>query len=279
MTRPKRRRMVKRSSGSYLQFWPLVVMVAAVALGLWFWQSRADTNSSHDQGSSASPKKTSNDPKTAEPLSSFDKNQYSISDPSSLWVIVNKGRQLPSDYRPDDLVIPSTKLRYLSGSEMMLRAEAAQALAEMFNTASNDGIKLMLASGFRSFSLQEAIYQRHVNDFGLAQADRVSARPGHSEHQTGWAADVAPTSGRCLIEECFGGMAEGRWVATRAADFGFILRYPAGGEALTGYSYEPWHIRYVGKLLSAELKKDQLTLEQFFNLPTFATYPESISQL
>ena len=210
----------------------------------------------------------------------FDKSMYSIADPASPWAVVNKGRKLPNQYRPADLVVPKVTLRYpAGGSEMQLRTEAAEALQKMIPAAKGDGLKLMLASGFRSYSTQSAVYARHVRDYGQVEADKVSARPGHSEHQTGWVADVAPASGKCVITECFGEMAEGRWVAAHATEYGFIIRYPSGKESLTGYSYEPWHIRYVGMELAAEIAKTGQTLEQFFGLPTATSYPVDILQL
>ncbi|OGL25754.1 hypothetical protein A3E49_03130 [Candidatus Saccharibacteria bacterium RIFCSPHIGHO2_12_FULL_49_19] len=210
----------------------------------------------------------------------FDKTKYSLIESASPWVVVNKSRKLPSSYRAADLVVPKVTLRYpTGGSEMQLRTEAAQALQEMFTAAQSDGVKLMLASGFRSYNTQSAVYSRHVRDYGQTEADKVSARPGHSEHQTGWATDVAPASGKCVIADCFGEMAEGRWVAANSAKYGFIIRYPAGKKSLTGYSYEPWHLRYVGVELAAEIAMGGQTLEQFFGLPTYSSYPSDILQL
>jgi LAS superfamily LD-carboxypeptidase LdcB len=247
-----------------------------VVLGYVLWFERSDvvkqiTNQAQQNDESA---------QTTDTQPAFDKAKYSTADPNSPWVVVNKGRKLPSAYRAADLVVPKTTLRYpAGGSEMQLRSEAAKALQTMFNAAQNDGVKLMLASGFRSYNTQSAVYNRHVRDYGQAEADKVSARPGHSEHQTGWAADVAPASGKCVIAECFGEMAEGRWVATNATKYGFIIRYPSGKESLTGYSYEPWHLRYVGVELAAEVAGTGETLEQFFSLPAHAGYPSGIVQL
>lgn len=210
----------------------------------------------------------------------FDKSKYSTNDTASLWVVVNKGRVLPGSYRPPDLVVPKVALRYSSGStEMLVRKETASAMEAMFSDAAGAGVKLMLASGFRPYSMQSSIYNRHVRDYGRAQADRVSARPGHSEHQTGWAADLEPASRVCEIAKCFGDLAEGQWLAANAYRFGFIIRYPSGKEQLTGYDYEPWHVRYVGPELAGELLRTGQTLEQFFGLPDFATYPAEIYQL
>lgn len=255
----------------------LIVLITLGGLALYLlWPTAEPPNNSGPQGSPAAEDQL---PTEVVPAGVFNKQAHSLNDPVSLWVIVNKGRQLPSSYQPPDLVVPAVTLRNTSGSEMQLRQTAADDLKKMFDTAASEEIKLMVASGWRSYSLQRAIYDRHVKDYGIAEADRVSARPGHSEHQSGWAVDVAPASGRCVIEKCFAEMAEGRWVAANAARFGFIIRYKNGQEQLTGYDYEPWHLRYVGAELAAELSKGTETLEQFFGLPAHSSYPASVYQL
>lgn len=203
----------------------------------------------------------------------FNKQQHSIDDSVSIWAIVNKGRSLPSDYRPIDLITPNVPLRIgKSSSEMMMRAEAAHALENMFANASRDGVSLMVASAYRSYSSQVGLYSGYVKRDGQANADLFSARPGHSEHQTGLAADVEPASRKCEIEQCFESTPEGVWVANNAFKHGFIIRYQKGQKDLTGYDYEPWHLRYIGTALATEIHKKNLTLEQFFNLPAFSTY-------
>ena len=210
----------------------------------------------------------------------FNKQLYSIDNASSLWAIVNKGRALPSSYVPIQLVTPNVALRLKAGSQAMyLRAEAATALGQLAAAASAENIKLMLASGYRSYNLQIAIYDSEVNAYGRAQADRESARPGHSEHQTGLATDMEPASRKCEVQQCFADTLEGKWLAANAYRFGFIIRYPKDGENLTGYKYEPWHLRYVGIDLATELQKTSQTLEQFFDLPAHTSYPEKIFQL
>ncbi|MCW1908534.1 MAG: M15 family metallopeptidase [Candidatus Saccharibacteria bacterium] len=203
----------------------------------------------------------------------FNTSAYSIDDATSPWVVVNKLRPLPDGYQPADLRAPNVSLRLgASSSEMRLRDEAATALEAMFAAAKEDGINLMIASAFRSQATQASLYNRYVSEDGQAAADTYSARPGHSEHQTGWALDVEPATRECEVEVCFGDLKEGQWVARRAHEFGFIIRYEQGNDALTGYTYEPWHIRYVGKGLAAELKATNQTMEQFFGLPAPVSY-------
>ena len=156
---------------------------------------------------------------------------------------------------------------------MQLRAETATALEAMAAAAKQDGIHLMLASGYRSYNLQKTVYNRNVAQLGQAKADTESARPGHSEHQTGLVADLEPLDRSCEIQACFADTPEGKWLAAHAHEHGFIIRYPEGKQAETGYIYEPWHVRYVGKSLSAELHKTpQATLEAFFGLEKAGNY-------
>ena len=206
---------------------------------------------------------------------SFNKNLYSISDPASIWVVVNKQRPLnPKTYVSTQLVVPNIPLRLGSGSsEMRVSATISGALEQMTQAAKNEGANLMLASGYRSYGSQSAIYSSHVKTYGQVSADRQSARPGHSEHQTGLAADLEPSNRACEIAQCFGTLAEGKWLAANAYKYGFIIRYQSDKEAVTGYMYEPWHVRYVGVGLATEMNKQAITtLEEFFGLPAAPGY-------
>ncbi len=205
----------------------------------------------------------------------FNKNLYAISDPSSIWVVVNKRRPLsPKTYTPSQLVVPNMPLRLGTGSsEMRVSAAMSAALEQMALAAKKEGANLMLASGYRSYGSQSAIYSSHVKTYGQVSADRQSARPGHSEHQTGLAADLEPSNRTCEIAQCFGTLAEGKWLAANAYKYGFIIRYRSDKEAVTGYMYEPWHVRYVGVELATEMNKQgTTTLEEFFGLPAAPTY-------
>jgi D-alanyl-D-alanine carboxypeptidase len=118
-----------------------------------------------------------------------------------------------------------------------------------------------------------------VDATGQKHADSVSARPGHSEHQTGLAADLGASSGECALRACFGDMPEGKWLAANAYRYGFIIRYQKGATPRTGYAYEPWHLRYVGKQLAAEMQRTSVTLEEYFHLPAYPDYPGRILKL
>src|SRR5882757_7376950 len=156
--------------------------------------------------------------------SSFDKTQYSLTDPASVWVVVNKQHPLaPKDYAPTDL--------QNVGSGQYMRAEAAQALQHMLADAKTAGLFVTPASGYRSYTTQVSVYNSEVKSNGQAVADSESARPGYSEHQTGWAIDLA--SGGCSITDCFANTPGGKWVTANAYKYGFLLRYTPGNENVT----------------------------------------------
>ena len=211
------------------------------------------------------------------PTDGFNKKQYSLTDPTSIWVVVNKQHQLqPADYVPNDLVVPTIPLRVPGNESMQLRAVTATAMEAMFAAAKEQGVNLMLSSGYRSYSYQVNLYDGYVKSEGQATADTQSARPGFSEHQTGLAADIEPVSKTCEVEQCFGDTPEGKWLAANAYNYGFIIRYGADDQSITGYEAEPWHVRYVGKDLAKELHDTNTeTLEQFFDVTGGATYAAS----
>lgn len=194
----------------------------------------------------------------------FDRGLRPIDDPGSTWVVVNKLRPLdPIGYAPPDLVD--------IGGGLQLRAEAAQAVARLRAEAAAAGLDVAVLSAFRSFQYQQGLFGSAASRFGVTGAEVRSARPGFSEHQTGLAVDVG--GGGCDIERCFGDTAEGRWVAANAHRSGFLVRYPDGSSPITGFQYEPWHLRYVGPELATEMQQTGVaTLEEFFGLPPAPQY-------
>jgi D-alanyl-D-alanine carboxypeptidase len=214
------------------------------------------------------PKSTPTPTPTAAP---FNKAANSVDDPSSIWVVVNKTRSLnPANYAPTDLVYPA--VTYVNRQPM--RAEVANALVAMFAAgASESQLQFSVQSAYRSFAAQTSVYDQIVDTKGQAQADTTSARPGHSEHQTGLAVDISALPASCSLQTCFANTPQGKWLAANAWKYGFVLRYPADKVAVTGYSFEPWHYRYVGIALSTELHNTGVeTLEEFFALPGGTTY-------
>ena len=160
-------------------------------------------------------------------------------------LIANKSYALPSSYNPGGLL-----------------DSFQDAFSVMQSAAANDGISLSVISGYRSYSRQNTIYNNYVSRDGKAKADTYSARAGHSEHQTGLAADINSLS------QSFKNTKEGQWLNEHCSEYGFIIRYPEGKESITGYIFEPWHIRYVGKELASALYNngDWITLEEYFGI-------------
>ncbi|MDQ4501890.1 M15 family metallopeptidase [Sinomonas sp. ASV322] len=196
---------------------------------------------------------------------------YSLTDPASQWVVVNKRRPLnPIDYAPP-LARPNVPLE-VSGESAQVHPTTARAAEALFAAAAGAGASMTLASGYRSYATQVATYNAQVAAHGQAMADVASARPGHSEHQTGWAFDVGAPGG-CNFAPCFAGTSAARWIAEHAYEFGFIVRYPFMLHDITGYYYEPWHVRFIGIEASTDMKRRGVaTLEEYFGLPAAPTY-------
>lgn len=188
-----------------------------------------------------------------------------VADPKDKLVLVNKSYFLPKDYIPEDLVTPDIRFKpYVTSEKKMMRQDAAKALEAMFEQADKEKIKLYGVSGYRSYESQQKVYIQKLGNAGLEETQRYVAQPGHSEHQTGLAMDVTNAKGsRGELVEDFGSTKEGKWLKSNAHKFGFIIRYPEGKEDITGYSYEPWHVRYVGIKEATNIKNYNLTLEEF----------------
>lgn len=188
----------------------------------------------------------------------FDKHAHSTRDPSSIWVIVNKSHPIhPIDFQPDITLVRGYQVA----------RPAAGPLSRLLDAADAAGQHLKIASAFRSLAYQDGVHARLVAERGRAAADAISARPGYSEHQTGLAVDLELPDGRCALDPCFAETPEGRWLATHAAHFGFVLRYTAHNRGRTGYAPEPWHYRYVGPALAHELRSSGSdSLEEFFGV-------------
>ena len=173
--------------------------------------------------------------------------------------LVNRDFPISADYVPGDLVKPNV----LGGNEStMMRAEAAGALEELFDAAQEEGYLLVAVSGYRSYGQQSAIHQRKVEAVGKKEALRVSAPAGCSEHQLGLAMDIGRKKNTSLSKS-FGDSPEGQWVAENCWRFGFIIRYKAEWEEITGYMYEPWHIRYVGRDHAARIYELDIPFEYY----------------
>lgn len=191
----------------------------------------------------------------------FYQNIQLISDPATIDVLVNKQNQLPHDYVPDNLVLST--MYQLDNRTHYLRDVAYYALSDMILSAKEThGYIIVIVSAYRSYQTQSNIYLNYVSRNGQASADTYSARPGHSEHQTGLAVDLtsAKVGG---ISHQFGTTEEGKWLSQNAHRFGFILRYPQSKTHITGYIYEPWHFRFVGIELATKIYECNCTYEEY----------------
>ncbi|MDQ0820014.1 D-alanyl-D-alanine carboxypeptidase [Arthrobacter sp. V1I7] len=199
--------------------------------------------------------------------------RHSLIDPASPWVVVNKHRPLaPSTFKPTDLVRPAVRLA-AAGEASLLNGTTAAAAEKMFAAAAGAGVTLTLASGYRSYVTQAATYSGYVKSQGQAAADTASARPGYSEHQTGWAFDIGDGSGADSFTPRFAQQPAAVWAQANAHLFGFVVRYPWMLHGITGYYYEPWHLRYIGPEVATEMKNGGIgTLEEYFGLEAAPAY-------
>ena len=180
-----------------------------------------------------------------------------------LFRLVDKNHALPPDYAPEDLVqlgasagLPA-KSYYTGRAGLLLRSEAETALEEMAAAARADGVRLVVSSAYRSYSYQKQVYERNVAEMGREAADRESARPGYSQHQTGLVLDFGS------IDDTFASSPAGLWLTAHASRFGWSLSYPDGFEHITGYRWESWHYRYLGKDLTAFIDRYFEGIQQF----------------
>ncbi|MGP6170500.1 M15 family metallopeptidase [Microbacterium sp. A204] len=196
----------------------------------------------------------------------------SLTDPVHHWTVVNKTHALaPVDYEPAAMTEAPIEMTTAS---RLIDPDAAAALGNMAAALQISGAgKLGMNNAYRSYRLQVSNYSGQVSAAGQAEADLSSARPGFSEHQTGFAVDVVACSSGCGEIGAFGGTAESDWIAAHAWEYGFIVRYEAGATPVTGYEPEPWHLRYIGPgLASAYHEGGYHALEEFFGLPAAPDY-------
>lgn len=174
-----------------------------------------------------------------------------------ILVPIDKQHELSPDCEPPDLVeLPP----WAAVGTQRLRVDAANALVELANAAAREGYALSTDSGYRSYATQESVFAMWVAVLGLEQAERTSARAGHSEHQLGTTVDLCGSTG-CL--DAFAGSSEAAWVAAHAWEYGWLVSYPDEKEGITGYAPEPWHIRFVGRQTAATVRASGLTLHEY----------------
>ncbi len=193
----------------------------------------------------------------------------------SEWVVVNKLRPLsPLDFEPQVREIRSSES--LDNSRALeLRDVAATALEAMASEMLFQGAgQMFVNSAYRSYEYQSELFVDKVDQYGEAEALVRSAKAGHSEHQTGLAVDVSVPAQGCAIMQCFGDTVAGKWIAENSWKFGYIVRYERDTTSITGYTYEPWHLRYVGIEIARTYANNGIhTLEDFWGFPAAENYP------
>lgn len=188
----------------------------------------------------------------------FYENTTVTEEPYDLLVLVNKYSRLPTEFAHNNLVSMNREYTSNDGKQYLLAPIAYENYVKMSDAAKQEGLAMKVVSSYRTESYQQSLYNNRVYTTGKVNADNYSARPGHSEHQTGLAVDINSTYG------VFEYTAEFKWLQKHAHEYGFILRYPKGKEWITGYSYEPWHYRYVGTEVAKIIYEEDITYEEYY---------------
>ena len=240
----------------------LVLLLGLLGLGLYGYFTGAFDEP--EPTPTPTPTSTPTPTPTPTPEPTFDTSQFT--DTNSLLIVANKKHRLPEGYEPSDLV----NVNEMGGHGTiapLLRKEAAEALVKMTQAADADGLYLQFSSAFRDENYQATLYNRYAAEYGVETADTISSRPGYSDHQSGLALDFIEGGGADFTED-FEYTDSGQWLLQHAHEYGFILRYPKGKEAISGYAYEPWHYRYIGVDYATEMYNIDvmLTFEEFFNV-------------
>ncbi|MBR5980602.1 MAG: M15 family metallopeptidase [Firmicutes bacterium] len=199
------------------------------------------------------------------PMMETSLSDYPLSTPTDdILVLVNKTHPVTRDYVADDLVTVEHCDQSVGNKDTKkMRKVAADAIEELIAGAKEDGFDIVMRTGYRSYDYQDYLFSSYAANYGEAEANTYSARPGQSEHQTGWCCDVG-RPGYGLTS--FDGTKEADWIAENCWKYGFILRYPADKTDITGYIYESWHIRYVGMDAAQYIYENGLTLEEYLGI-------------
>lgn len=194
-------------------------------------------------------------------------------------ILVNREHRLPHDHVPEGLVLPEVLAAPRKEEAIYLLEAPARALERLFAAAGDAGHTLYAVSGYRSYSLQKSIFTRKVEAVGERTAMLTVAPPGASEHQLGLAMDINGESTlKRGLTEAFGESPEGLWVKENAHLYGFIIRYPQGMTHITGYAWEPWHLRYVGEAIAAEVHRMGVTFEEYHGMRALRAAYQSIKR-
>lgn len=197
-------------------------------------------------------------PTPAAPMSDAD-----IDSDDSITRLINISYPVAKTYVPSDLRIvniPSSSYEYL-------RAEAADALEEMYQAARDNQVYMRIVDGYRSYSEQLDLYNYYISQHGKAYTEYVDDHPGASEHQLGLAADLGWYNGNCQLNPCIATYPQYQWLLDNSWKYGWIMRYPDGKADVTHITYSPWHFRYVGREEAEKIWRSGLTMEEFYNRP------------
>ena len=243
--------MAKNKKNGVLIF--LLILLIFLVIGMFAFMMRTSDHSAFEPIPIEPPTE-----ETTEPASVFDRNDPNL-------VLVNKESVVDESYEPEELVYIDESMRAADRAPQYQRMqpEAALAFEALVNGAAEDGLTIKVTTAYRPYSYQADLYNYYLAVKGEEWTKQYSAPPGTSEHQTGLAADVSCPSINYELDVSFGETAEGAWLEQHAHEYGYILRYQEGMEAVTGYSYEPWHIRYVGTEAAEVITEKGITLEEF----------------
>lgn len=256
----------------------LLVVVVASGTGLWItWESTQSTSANDfatvtnrnlvtTTTSAMGPVTTTTIPPAPECTVG---DEVVTTDPDTEWAttVIDTGRRLPEDYAPTDLV-DATAAGFESRDQV--RAIVVDDLAALRAAAEANGTPIVVISGYRSFSYQQNLFSERAAQVGEQEAAMRTARPGHSEHQLGTAIDVLdPGVGE--LTTAFAATPAGQWVAAHAHEFGFVVSYPDGAGDRTCYEFEPWHLRYVGRDIAAEIHESGVTAREWMLAPRATT--------
>lgn len=200
--------------------------------------------------------------------------------PTSAWLVVNKNRPLnPIDFVPEALEEIESSDSLDNSRGLRLTLAAARGLEKMAKQMfADEAGQIFVNAAFRTFERQGELFASKVDQYGEAEALLRSAKAGYSEHQTGLAVDVSVPAQGCAIMVCFGDTVGGKWIAENSWRFGYVMRYEQGVSDITGYTYEPWHLRYIGVTLAKKYHDSGMkTLEEFWSLPPAPFYPQEIT--
>jgi zinc D-Ala-D-Ala carboxypeptidase len=240
---------------------PLAVVIVTAAVGVGLWATWDSTRVSETSTLTASPNRpidttttlsATTAPTVAQTIPACRQGDEPVEgDPLADWatIVVDTNRALPPEFAPGDLVeVTAAGFAQLD----RVREFVIPDLAALRQAAEANGTPIVVISGYRSFAYQQGLFRDEVEQIGEAQATAGVARPGHSEHQLGTAIDVLDP-GAGALTTAFADTPAGQWVAAHAHEYGFVLSYPAGAQDRSCYEFEPWHLRYVGRDVAAEI--------------------------